>query len=778
MGSLEVHILKEPATIVLSKALIVLLLVLPFHGGDHVAQGSRGRQAGKSIVDRPLAPTALSEDSTLPIIGRWAWGPSEAVDVKGNLAFLGNGSTFQVLDISDGSAPRLLGEVVTSSKALDIRVRDTFAYVATGNSLRVIDVSNQVSPRVISEVVTGNQITKIALSDSIAFVAGPGDFVQAINISDPWHPSPRGSYRPITGGRHADFLGVRGHVVYFIDGDFTILFMIDASNPDTLRNEQRHVGFFGFATAGTVCDSLLLLCIQGGGVSPEVLICSVATPDSPYYLSFAAVSPSVTRSIVAEGQAAYVASSTGEVVTIDISNPSSPLVVERSMPLPSELIGGRAIAKSGPNLVVAQSSGIRMFDAGMIYSLRSLSFYPTGGWPFAAHVRQNLAFVASQFSGLWILDISDPIHPKAVSNVNVGGYAVDVIATDSVAYVANLPSGDIRDTTQGLWIIDVSDIRHPVPLSHHVGIARHPLSEGEMVSIGKEGDMVIMTQTGSTSYDSTLEVIDVHDPARPVTQGIVRSPTRAMRVALKDSIAFVADADSGLRIIDIHRPDHPAPIARVPGSTVGVTIRDSLAYVLGDSIWVVDIQRPYSPVVLSSKPVGPNPVGRGDAIAVGRWLYWVHDGALGMADISNPADIVPLQGFARNGGIYGVAANDSIVVVCDIFGGVWILRANTVTSIASNRVASGIPTMYELAQNYPNPFNPITTIRYGLPRRSDVSLVVYNVLGQKVGTLVRQAQKAGYYEVKFDGSSLSSGIYFYCLRVGNSVLTRKLLLVR
>lgn len=85
---------------------------------------------------------------------------------------------------------------------------------------------------------------------------------------------------------------------------------------------------------------------------------------------------------------------------------------------------------------------------------------------------------------------------------------------------------------------------------------------------------------------------------------------------------------------------------------------------------------------------------------------------------------------------------------------------------------------YVLDQNYPNPFNPSTTILYGLPSRSHVTLSVFNTLGQQVSNLVQAEQDAGYHEVKFDGADLPSGVYFYRMRVGSFTETRKLLLVR
>ena len=91
---------------------------------------------------------------------------------------------------------------------------------------------------------------------------------------------------------------------------------------------------------------------------------------------------------------------------------------------------------------------------------------------------------------------------------------------------------------------------------------------------------------------------------------------------------------------------------------------------------------------------------------------------------------------------------------------------------------ASIPTSYALEQNYPNPFNPSTTIRYGLSSRSHVTLTVFNMLGQEVAPLINGDMGAGYHEVKFDASRLSSGVYMYRIQAGDFVQTRKLLLVR
>ena len=89
-----------------------------------------------------------------------------------------------------------------------------------------------------------------------------------------------------------------------------------------------------------------------------------------------------------------------------------------------------------------------------------------------------------------------------------------------------------------------------------------------------------------------------------------------------------------------------------------------------------------------------------------------------------------------------------------------------------------ITTTFALEQNYPNPFNPSTTIRYSLPERSQVTLAVFNTLGQQVALLQNGEEEEGYHEVKFDGSKLASGVYLYRMQAGSCVETKKLLLVK
>ncbi len=128
--------------------------------------------------------------------------------------------------------------------------------------------------------------------------------------------------------------------------------------------------------------------------------------------------------------------------------------------------------------------------------------------------------------------------------------------------------------------------------------------------------------------------------------------------------------------------------------------------------------------------------------------------------------------------------DSSYLVVSKYFVGEY--STGNILSVTAVKEPDRVPARISLDQNYPNPFNPTTTIRFGLPQRADVTLEVFNLLGEKVAVLARGTQEAGSHEVRFNAQDLSTGVYFYRLQVrqsdgghsSNSVQTRKLLIVR
>ncbi len=101
-----------------------------------------------------------------------------------------------------------------------------------------------------------------------------------------------------------------------------------------------------------------------------------------------------------------------------------------------------------------------------------------------------------------------------------------------------------------------------------------------------------------------------------------------------------------------------------------------------------------------------------------------------------------------------------------------------ISELTAVKVTPGLPASFRLEQNYPNPFNPTTLINYSIPKRSLVTLTVYNVLGQKVETLFSGYQSPGSYQATFNAGRYASGVYFYRLQAGNYSVTKKMMLIK
>lgn len=121
------------------------------------------------------------------------------------------------------------------------------------------------------------------------------------------------------------------------------------------------------------------------------------------------------------------------------------------------------------------------------------------------------------------------------------------------------------------------------------------------------------------------------------------------------------------------------------------------------------------------------------------------------------------------------------LALCNNGWGIW-LEGDSICTVESipNSIyyPSEPPTKFQLKENFPNPFNPTTRINYSIPEQSFVTIRVFDVLGREVEMLVNKEQPQGNYEVEFDASALTSGIYFYRIKAGDFVDTKKMVLMK
>jgi len=150
--------------------------------------------------------------------------------------------------------------------------------------------------------------------------------------------------------------------------------------------------------------------------------------------------------------------------------------------------------------------------------------------------------------------------------------------------------------------------------------------------------------------------------------------------------------------------------------------------------------------------------------------YWRLDDGVGQSaeDLS----------FFSNNATLGTSANP------DLNDPVWVEANILIVNVDDENDNNSIPASFSLSQNYPNPFNPTTKIKFTIPSvetsRRDVftTLKVYDILGNEVATLVNEEKPAGSYEIDFDGTKISSGVYIYRLKAGLFTDAKKMILLK
>jgi hypothetical protein len=245
----------------------------------------------------------------------------------------------------------------------------------------------------------------------------------------------------------------------------------------------------------------------------------------------------------------------------------------------------------------------------------------------------------------------------------------------------------------------------------------------------------------------------------------------------------------------------------------GYTAPNIYRSILGDTVWteIANINNIYGDFIGSLAAIG-NKVFAGSGYI--QWSYYrsiyysTNNGNLWIPDTLNEGECYDLTTVGNN----LIAAVDNGIFLSTDFGVSWIPKNQGLTNppgyfsnstfcktkdyifIAYNpnsiwrrslsdivgikNINTNIPTKYSLSQNYPNPFNPITNIKFSIVNEGDVKIIVYDIIGRKVQTLVSERLNAGTYETTFDGSQLSSGVYFYRLTTDVYTETKRMVLIK
>lgn len=712
-------------------------------------------------------PRSLS-DTVLQLTGRWARGACTAVDVSGKYAYVGSGDSFLIVDISDSGKFLLLGELTLEANLQQIHVRDSMAYVVIPGGLEILDVSRADAIESLSRIAIGPEMEKIVLDGQTAFLTNRYGWLFVVDISNPRSPVLKHASNPV--GEYPWLAVKSGYVYMGSPWDRVVIAVVNATNPDTPR--VHYVDNPGYATvfSEAIRDTFLL---AGSAVF------SIANPDTPKLLGEASTVLNSFSHLI-DDDIAYIADDFNGIVTMDFSDPYNPTVVGRWR-FPFHPLLSRSMTKQGSTLYASIFSGLVALNLSIPESLIVVGYLPTGGDALDVHVQNNTAYISTT-QGVVTVDVRDPGKPSTRSVLQTGWATGNAIARDSLLYIYNAPyglPGTPSDTLVGLWIADVSvDSVTPKILSHYQGIARKNPGPGTPTKITRSGDLILMTQSPYAGPPYTVEVIDVSKPISPRRAGAVLGEYRPYDIALKGSIAFIATADSGVRIVDLHQTDNPKQVGvvQIAPVTWAVAVKDTFLFLhAGLEFFILSISNPLSPVFLSSLPLNATGFAEVSLSVSGNYLYSSGGSYLGVIDVSDPLHPVTVEQLGELYFPASVFAIGNNVYLSYFDQGVWIFRNNRITSV-EQPTTTALPKTIHLYQNYPNPFNSLTKIEFDIPTSDVIDVSVFNILGQKIQTLITGTFVGGRHPIVFDAANLPSGIYYYRVSTSHSNQTRKMVL--
>lgn len=381
--------------------------------------------------------------------------------------------------------------------------------------------------------------------------------------------------------------------------------------------------------------------------------------------------------------------------------------------------------------------------------------HPTGPLPWQELIiKGNYLYLAAAYYNFYVFD-SNPLNPQQIGWVDLNYWPLEIDISGNYAYVANSDSG--------LRIIDISVPSIPTIVGTYQD--------------GGACTQVCMYQNYAFTDMIGYPIIDCTNPSSPQVVGNLNITNPIKDMFIEGNKLYVGESGFGIKIFDLMNPSNPNFLGA--DSFTGVenffVVNDTIYGGYGFWLRVVDARIPSSASELGLFNIGHNIMNV--HISNGRAFVLNDDRAVRAIDIKNlqsMSEIGYYQYTSQHVAHDIFSVGDYVYIAHGDVGGIIIQYEQNTSIEESNNFAKKI----YLTQNYPNPFNSSTIITYSLDKRQTVKLYVYNTRGEIVKTLVNQEKGPGTYNVKFEGKDISSGIYFYTMKISNKGFTKKLLLLK
>ena len=648
-----------------------------------------------------LTGAAQTTQSSWQAIGQIG-GPTQAVAVQGNYAYVGVGLRLMMLDVSNPAALREVGASTPFPYFVeDVAIGGKFAYVAAGGGgLRVVDISDPAHPNEVGHWTSPGYAEGVAVAGGVVYLADGPYGLRVIDVRNPAQPIEVGSAYPMN---YAFKVAVNGHYAYVAAAGAGLLIadVTDPAHPVEVGSLDTPGYAYGIGVGGNT------VYVADGWEG--VRIVNVSDPVHPSEIGFYKT-PGWAFGVAISGNLAYVADAFKGLRVLDVSIGSRPKELGSS-----EAEGGHAgavVVQANTAYIADRNWGLRIVDVSKTDQCRQIGTYHPLSDAWAVDVAGRYAYVGAGYLGLWIIDISDPSHPVQAGVYDADGNVVGVVVSGKYAYLA---VGGGRPGA-GLHIVDVSTPALPAKVGF---FAISPYFTGQLQGIPR--DIKVVENIAYITNEPGLMLFDISDPTKPTFLSFTLIEPfgyAAIGLQVSGKLAYVAKENIGLAIVDVSNPSAPSVIGidSVPKFAQDVDVAGKHAYVAdlySQFLRIVDVSDPQHPTTVGSFKTTGSPVG----VTASGELVYVGDGGAGIqvVDVSD-ASRPTLTGTFNTAG-YGrkVALADKYIYVADGIGGLLVLEKTTgsmvynpeLTRLAVANSDSGeSPLKSELRSQYLSPLIP------------------------------------------------------------------------
>jgi len=376
-------------------------------------------------------------------------------------------------------------------------------------------------------------------------------------------------------------------------------------------------------------------------------------------------------------------------------------------------------------------------------------------------IKDGYAYLAGS-AGLCAVDITDPANPHLAGAYETPRSALYIAVSGSYAYLT-LGSGDVED---GLYIIDISDPQYPIFTGYY------DMSGGYVYNLFLVGEYAYVV-----NHFESITIVNVSNPSNPIYEGYYDTPGQVSDGFVFGGYAFIADYYMGLHIVDISDPANPIFVG---GNTslyyaMDICVVGDYAYIAaeGYGLRIADISSLSNPVQIGIYSTDSFVLH----VSTIRNRAFITESYAGLevVDITDPSNPIFVEIYETPGYACEIVVEDEYIYIAD-GSSLQILRYVDPSDVPWEE--NPRPIEIRMQQNYPNPFNTSTTVSYSLPEPSEVTISIYNLLGQRAATVFDGSQEAGQHSVTWDASDFPSGVYFARLETAGIPENLKMVLLK